>query len=129
ETPHCSDLRFVREKSGATSLYLATYGRSVYRLFLNVSEERIVRVTVNGRMDMVDRLAFGHDIWAHPNFSNTVTLGAGHPIETLTITEEDGDEIEVKLELGFQWFIDPSVDVAYTATLISKDEDNAVADQ
>ncbi len=129
KTPHCRDLRFVTEESGTHFLYLATYGRSIYRLLLNASEERIVRVTINGRMDMVDRVAFGHDIWAHPNFANTVTLGPLHPIEDISIEEDDGDEIQVKLELHLQWFTDPSVRIDYKATLISKDEDNAVADQ
>jgi hypothetical protein len=33
--PHCSDLRFVTEPTGARFLYLSTYGRSVWRVSLD----------------------------------------------------------------------------------------------
>lgn len=126
ETPHCSDLRFVAERSDVHFLYLATYGRSVFRLRLNAAEVPDRLVTVVGRMDMVDRTAFGHDIWAHPHFSNTARLGPEHPVEEISIVEDDGDELRVELNLHLQWFLDGSVDVSHQARLISKDEDNRV---
>lgn len=129
ETPHCRDLRFVTETSGAHFLYLATYGRSVFRFLLNGTERQIRRVTITGKMDMVDRQAFGHDIWAHPHFSNGVVLGPEHPIDEVMIAEEDGDEIRVELGLHLQWFMDGSIEVQYTVKLIAKDEDNAIDDQ
>jgi hypothetical protein len=129
ETSHCRHLSFVTEESKARFLYLGTYGRSVYRVLLNATEQQNRNVTIDGGMDIVDRQAFGHDIWSHPGFSNMVTLGPYHPVEDLTYVEDDGDEVRVELKIHLQWFLDDSVRADYAAKLISKDEDDAVQDQ
>ena len=64
--PQITDLRFVTEFSGASFLYLSTWGWSVFRTLLNF-DEVLKTVTVSGHMDIVDRVAIGHDIWAHPS--------------------------------------------------------------
>jgi len=127
--PHCRDLRFVAEISNLHFLYLGTYGRSVFRLLLNASETQERTIKIDGKMDLVDRVAVGHDIWSHPTFSNTVVLGPYHPVEDITIVEDDGDEVRVELKLHLQWFLDLGIQVDHTAKLIAKDEDNAVVDQ
>jgi hypothetical protein len=126
-SPNCRDLRVATESSGVTFLYLSTFGWSAFRKVLNMDViERTV--TIDGHMDMVDRVAFGHDIWAHPKFSNVIKVGSLHPFEEMTVTEDDGDEIRVVLKISIAWHIDFSIDVTYDATLFAKDEDNAVDD-
>jgi hypothetical protein len=123
----CQDLRIVTERSGARFLYLSTFGWSVFRKLLNMDPVEKT-IAIDGHMDLVDRVVTGHDIWAHPVFSNIFKLGPLHPIEGTTIVEDDGDEIRVVLKVGLEWFNDFSVDVTYDVTLLAKDEDNAVDD-
>jgi hypothetical protein len=127
QIPQITDLRFVTESSGAAFLYLSTFGWSAFRNLLNF-DEVLKTVTVTGHMDIVDRVAFGHDIWAHPAIANTLQLGPLHPFEEAEYFEDDGDEVRVELKLKFEWHIDFSVVVKFDATLIAKDEDNAVDD-
>ena len=115
------------ESSGASFLYLSTFGWSAFRRLLNF-DEVLKTVTVSGHMDIVDRVAFGHDIWAHPTIFNVLQLGPLHPFEVAEYTEDDGDEVRVVLKLQFEWHTDFSVVVKYDATLIAKDEDDAVDD-
>lgn len=122
-----TDLRFVMESSGAGFLYLSTFGWSAFRRLLNF-DEILKPVTVTGHMDIVDRVAIGHDIWSHPSIANTLNLGPLHPFEEADYTEDDGDEVRVTLKLHFEWHIDFSVIVKYDAALIAMDEDNAVDD-
>lgn len=128
ETPHCSDLQFVTERSGLHQLYLGTFGRSVFRRILNADNAERREVIVDGHMDLVDRVAIGHDQWAHPHFHNVVPLGPDHPVEHIVITEDDGDEVRVVLDLTFQWFLDGTVEIVHHTQLISKDEDNDIED-
>jgi hypothetical protein len=127
---NCQDIRFVVEKSKATFLYVSTYGWSVYRKLLNhdSDDQMHEEVIIEGHMDLVDRVAVGHDIWAHPKFSNNVKVGPLHPYKEIEIVEDDGDEIQVKLKFKIQWYIGQVVDVIYEAKLIAKDEDNFVDD-
>jgi hypothetical protein len=128
--PHSTqitDLRFVIESSGAEFLYLATFGWSAFRRLLNF-DEVLKTVTVTGHMDIVDRVAVGHDIWSHPPIANTLNLGPLHPFEEAEYTVDDGDEVRVVLKLRFEWHIDFSVVAKYDATLIAMDEDNYVDD-
>ena len=126
--PQIKDLRFVTESSGAAFLYLCTFGWSAFRRLLNF-DEVLKTVIVSGHMDIVDRLAFGHDIWAHPTIFNVLQLGPLHPYEVAEYTEDDGDEVRVVLKLRFEWYIDFSVVVNYDALLIAMDEDDFVDDQ
>ncbi len=128
ETPHCRDMQFVAERSGLHLLYLGTYGRSAFRRLLNAEHAEPREVVVTGHMDLVDRVAIGHDQWAHPGFHNVVSLGPDHPVEHVVIVEDDGDEVQVVLDLAFQWFLDGRVEIVHVAKLISKDEDNDVED-
>jgi hypothetical protein len=126
-SPNCRDLRVVTESSGVSFLYLSTFGWSIFRKVLNM--DIVSRtITIDGHMDIVDRVAIGHDIWAHPTFSNILKVGTLHPFEETTITEDDGDEIRVSLKISLAWHIDFSVDVTFDATLFALDEDNAVDD-
>jgi hypothetical protein len=125
--PQIQDLRFVTESSGASFLYVSTFGWSAFRRLLNF-DEVLKTVTVSGHMDIVDRVAVGHDIWAHPNIFNVLQLGPLHPLELAEYTEDDGDEVRVVLKLRFEWHIDFSVVVNYDAMLIAMDEDNFVDD-
>jgi len=129
EAPHCTDLRFVAEASGINYLYAATHGWSMYRLVLNVSDQFRQEVRVTGRMDLVDRVALGHDQWAHPQFSNLAVLSAAQPVADFTIPQDDGSEIHVDLEVHLQWHIDQSVDVSYTVSLLAKDENDKLEDK
>lgn len=122
-----TDLRFVIESSGAEFLYLSTFGWSAFRRLLNF-DEVLKPITVTGHMDIVDRVAVGHDIWSHPSIANALNLGPLHPFEEAEYTEDDGDEVRVVLKLRFEWHIDFSVVVKYDATLIAMDEDNYVDD-
>lgn len=128
ETPHCRDLQFVTERSGLHQLYLATYGRSVFRRILNADHAEPREVILDGHMDLVDRVAIGHDQWAHPHFHNIVPLGPDHPAEHIEIVEDDGDEVQVVLDLDFQWFLNGTVEIVHHTKLISKDEDNDIED-
>lgn len=121
------DLRYVTETSGASFLYLSTFGWSAFRRLLNF-DEVLKTVTVSGHMDIVDRVAFGHDDWAHPAIFNILQLGPLHPFEEADYTETDGDEVKVELNLRFEWHTDFSVVVKYDASLIAMDEDNYVDD-
>lgn len=128
--PHVAqirDMRFVTESSGASFLYLATYGWSAFRRLLNFNEV-VKTITVDGHMDIVDRVAFGHDLWAHPGIFNILQLGPLHPIEEADYNVTDGDEIRVTLKLRFEWHTDFSVVVRYDAELIAMDEDDYVDD-
>lgn len=126
-SPQITDLRFVIESSGAEFLYLSTFGWSAFRRLLNF-DEVLKPVTVTGHMDIVDRVAIGHDIWSHPPIANTLHFGPLHPFEEAAYTVDDGDEIRVLLKLRFEWHIDFSIVVKYDATLIAMDEDNYVDD-
>ena len=103
-------------------MYLSTWGWSVFRTLLNF-DEVLKTVTVSGHMDIVDRVAIGHDIWAHPSIFNVLQLSPLHPLEVVEYIEDDGDEIQVVLKLRFEWHTDFSVIVEYDATLLAKDED------
>jgi photosystem II stability/assembly factor-like uncharacterized protein len=125
--PNCTDLRFARESSGATFMYVGTFGWSAFRKLLNY-EDVTQNVTINGHMDLVDREAFGKDHWAHPTFAHTFTLGPFHPIEEITYTEDDDDELRVILKLHLEWKIDRSVVVTHDATLIDRENDDETDD-
>jgi hypothetical protein len=121
------DMRFNTESSGVSFLYAATFGWGTFRNLLDF-DEVLKPATVDGHMDIVDRVAIGHDDWAHPVFSNTVSLGPLHPFETMLFPADDGDEIHVDLKLHLAWHSDFSVVVDFDATLFAKDEDNAIDD-
>ena len=126
--PHCRDLRVVTESSGARFLYVGTYGWSIFRQLINV-EDHLRTITIDVDMYTVDRQVLDDVIWAPPTHSNTLQIGPLHPLEEVTLTEEDGDEIRVVLKLRLAWFIDDSVEVSYEATLIDMDEGDNVDDQ
>ena len=42
--------------------------------------------------------------------------------------EDDGDEVQVVLDLDFQWFLNGTVEIVHHTKLISKDEDNDIED-
>lgn len=76
----------------------------------------------------MDRVAFGHDLRAHPGIFNILQLGPLHPIEEANYNVTDGDEVRVTLKLRFEWHTDFSVVVKYDAKLIAMDEDDYVDD-
>ena len=125
--PHGWDLRTVTESSGAEFVYLSTFGWSVFRRLVNF-DEFTQTFAVVGHMDLVDRVAFGNDIWAHPNFTLIANVGPLQPIEQWTVAEDDGDEIRVLLKVKGSWKADQSIRVDYSSQLISKDEDNDISD-
>ena len=108
-------------------MYLSTYGWSVFRRLTNFPEF-IQTLTISGHMDIVDRVAFGKDLWAHPTITRIATLGPLHPKADWTITEDDGDEVRVVLSLRCAWKGDRSIRVDYHAELINKDDDDEVTD-
>jgi hypothetical protein len=126
--PQCENVRFVTESSQANFLYLSTFGWSVFKRLLNAEDNVTQTVNIKGLMDIVDRVAVGEDIWAHPKFAITFTVGPFHPIDEQVRTEDDGDEIQVALKIRVEWQLDGSVVVKFAADLISKDEDNEVDD-
>lgn len=126
--PGCRDLRFVRESSGATFMYLSTYGWSAFKQILNF-EDVMQTVTINGHMDLVDRQLVEDDITANPTFLRIFTLGPFHPFEGFVDTEDDGDEVRVVLKVDLEWKIDRSVVVKFDATMIAKDEDDEEEDR
>ena len=124
---NCRDLQFVTEVSGANFLYASTFGWSAFRRLLNADEIQRT-VTVDGHMDIVDRVAFGKDDWAHPKISNTFVLGPYHPIDEAEYVADDGDEVRVRLKIHLEWHLDFSVTVRFDAWLIDKEEDGGSID-
>ncbi len=124
KAPNCNDLRWVQESSGATFLYVATFGWSVFRRLLNF-DELLRPVAVDGHMDLTDRALVGSDDIVHPTFSDSRMLGPLHPFEQMTFTEDDtGDEVRVVLKLDFAWKTDFSVALTVSADLIDRDDDD-----
>ena len=122
-SPQCTDLRIVREASGVTFLYVATFGWSTLRLPLGW-DVVLKPVSVTGHMDLTDRVAIGKDVIAHPTFADTRMLGPLHPIDEMIFVEDDG-EFRVRLTLHLQWSTDFSVTLNYVAQLIDN-SDNSV---
>jgi hypothetical protein len=124
--PNCNDLRWVQETSGVTFLYLATFGWSVLRRPLNF-EEVLKPVTVDGQMELVDRVLVGKDDIVHPKFSATRMLGPLHPFEKLKFVEDDtGGEARAVLKLSLAWKTDFSVLLTVSADLIDRSDHDAV---
>jgi len=122
--PNCNDLRWVQETSGVTFLYLATFGWSVLRRPLNF-EEVLKPVTVDGQMELVDRVLVGKDDIVHPKFSATRMLGPLHPFEKLEFVEDDtGGEVRAVLKLSLAWKTDFSVLLTVSADLIDRSDDD-----
>jgi hypothetical protein len=122
--PHCKEIRVVKDVSGVRFLYLATFGWSIFRTPLNTDVvERTV--LVQGKMDIVDRVAFGHDEWAHPTFFNILHMGTLHPLEEIKLKETDGSEITVDLKLNLTWKTDFSVTCGANSNLDGGDESDS----
>lgn len=132
--PNCVDLRFARESSGATFMYLGTYGWSTFRKLL-IHQDVPQQVKITGYMDVVDRVLVGKDTWSHPKFGavgggDTFMLGPFHPVEEVEYPakaeQEVGDEIRIVLKLRLEWKINRSVVVKYDATMYDRTEDEQI---
>lgn len=123
----CNDLRWVQETSGVTFLYLATFGWSVFRRPLNF-EAVLEPVTVDGHMDLIDRVLIGTDDIVHPTFADSRMLGPLHPFEQMGFIEDDtGGEVRAVLKLDFAWKTDGSVVMTVSADLIDLEDDEVDA--
>jgi len=131
KAPSCNDLRWVQESSGATFLYAATFGWSVFRRLLNM-DEVLKPVAVDGHMDLTDRLLLGPatgDDYTLVTFADSRMLGPLHPLEAMTFAGDEtmGNEIHVDLKLGFAWKTDFSIVLTVSADLIDRDDNEVDA--
>ena len=125
--PLCQDLRWVQEESGVTFLYLATQGWSVFRRVLNVQEGSFSTLSVDGHMDLTDRVLLGTftgDDYTAVWFMDSRVLGPFHPIDQMKFhgDETTGGEIHADLTLDLLWKVDSSVLVTWDAEMKADDD-------
>jgi hypothetical protein len=121
----------VQESSGATFLYAATFGWSVFRRLLNM-DEVLKPLVVDGHMDLTDRLFVGPvsgDDYTLVTFADSRMLGPLHPLEAMTFAGDEtmGNELHVDLTLDFAWKTDFSVVMTVSAALIDRDDNEVDA--
>ncbi|KAJ0126346.1 Uncharacterized protein HZ326_30551 [Fusarium oxysporum f. sp. albedinis] len=115
--PHCRDIRFGFEDSGACFLHLSTFGWSAWRILLNALSERTRTVTLS-RGDM--RMEIVHwygDTDANPAIPpQSVTLGALRPLDEMSVSNSL-EYMTITLTVRVQYKLDDSVDVNWVVHL------------
>lgn len=115
--PHCTDIRFGFEDSGACFLHLSTYGWSAWRKLLNAIPERTRTVSLSrGDMGLTIVKFWGDDKTTPPILPQSVTLSALSPLGEMSVSNSL-DYMTITLTIRVQYKLDDSVDVNWAVHL------------
>ncbi|KAH7333530.1 hypothetical protein BKA65DRAFT_46169 [Rhexocercosporidium sp. MPI-PUGE-AT-0058] len=121
-TPHCVDLRFAREDSGATWLYLATYGWSIQRLLLNATPGPLRTVVLDpGETFILVEHGGGDDTDTQAISRREAQINVLAPVQTMRVLHAF-ENITITMSVRVQYVVDDSVRVAYHLILHNSDD-------